>query len=58
MAQGQDERHWKLSPKHWKALIFAKYAKGMISEEVLDVELDWSQSGDAPELVTTSTLVL
>jgi hypothetical protein len=42
VAQGQDERHWKLSPKHWKALIFAKYAKGMISEEVLDVELDWS----------------
>ena len=48
---GRDEGDWKVTPKRWKALLFAKLANGKISEEELDAELERSDYGDAPSSV-------
>jgi hypothetical protein len=52
---GRDEGDWKVTPKRWKALLFAKLANGKISEEELDVELERVDCGEAPALVRACT---
>ena len=44
-----------MTPKRWRALLFAKFANGKMSEAELDVELARSECDDAPEEVTAST---
>ena len=51
---GRDDGDWKVTPKRWRALLFAKVANGRLSEEELEMELARSESGDAPEVVTGS----
>ena len=51
---GRDEGDWKVTPKRWRALLFARCANGRISEEELDAELDRSISGEAPITVMGS----
>ena len=53
--EGRDENDWKMSPKRWKVILFAKAANGTVSDEEVDVELDrHNDVKGAPKLVRAS----
>ena len=51
---GRDDDDWKVTPKRWRALLFAKCANGKLSDEELEMERARSGCGDAPESVKAS----
>ena len=51
---GRDDEDWKVSPKRWKAILFARVANGMLSETELDLERNREEAVDAPALVKAS----
>ena len=52
--EGRDENDWKVTPKRWKALLFARAADGVLTDEQLNHELDRHDPIDAPKLVRAS----
>ena len=52
--EGRDENDWKLSPKRWKVIMFAKAANGGLSEKEVDLALDRHDASNAPQLVRAS----
>ena len=52
--EGRDENDWKLSPKRWKVILFAKAANGGLSDREVDMALDRHDDVTAPQLVRAS----
>ena len=51
---GRDDNDWKVTPKRWKVLLFARHSEGRISDKELDSELERSDGGEAPSEVIGS----
>ena len=52
--EGRDENDWKVSPKRWKVILFAKAANGGLSDSEVDMALDRHDEVGAPRLVRAS----
>jgi hypothetical protein len=52
--KSRDRDDWKISPKRWKAIPFARAANGKASDAEVELELSRDEGNDAPDMVKAS----